>query len=80
MLVVSDFERPESSSPSHFGLRGTINLRAAVRNSCVILDYNHLLPLDLYTQRSNIHEFIDCIFLSLKRATVCQERVAGSNR
>lgn len=51
------------------------------RNGNVILYYvYHLLHLDLYTQRNNIDEFIDYIFLRLKRATICQERIAGSNR
>lgn len=82
MLVVSDFQRGQHpASLQILAYKAQLILGLQFRNSNVILHYvYHLLHLDLYTQRNNIDEFIDYIFLSLKRVTICQERIAGSNR
>lgn len=82
MLAVSDFQRGQHPAALQIlAYKAQLILGLQFRNSNVILHYvYHLLHLDLYTQRNNIDEFIDFIFLSLKRATIFQERIAGSNR
>lgn len=82
VLVISDFWRGQHPAALQIlAYNAQLILGLQFRHGNVILDYvQHLLHLDLYTQRSNIDEFIDYIFLSLKRATICQGRVAGSNR
>lgn len=82
MLVASHFQRGQHPAALQIlAYEAQLISGLQFRNSNVI-SYHvyHLLHLALYTQRNNIGEFIDYIFLSLKRATICQERIAGSNR